>query len=331
MCLVGSSAIGASPPDSGVAPIPVPVAEGGTGCLIKAPGWRSEIQRTLRLSTGQAFASLTEADSLTLTSHPSLELETVTVFHAIRLKTIPRPSDFPVFSKGDLLFGSIASPGKGTPLTWALSDTNHSQLRLGLPRDPRVQFETAPVIDAFCSSLQLQQGSSGGDRGELVKRARALSISGEAGGPPVAQIRIPKNSLVDRGEQVGSQVHLRWFLQGGPLDDTTIAGWVDADRLIDLKGTGTDILGRGGVGIRSGDGHPPGCISDKPLFVQVGHRQERVGEVVKGTDVDQVGTSEVDGKVPVRIHLHGLTLLGSARWLMKTSDAEDCQFSTNQR
>ncbi len=323
------AAVPVPPASSAVVAVIAPPAAAGapaTECTLTQDGWASPTPRALRTPSGAVFAEISGADRLVVSTRtgPALQVRV----HGTVLETVPHEGDLPVYSRSPRLFAEVLLAGPGTALQWRPEGEG---LRVTLPTDRRVRLEGARVASGVvaCSALALVGLPANGVIADhAIAGPREVAVSASPDGPTVARLAVPARTLVQVQETKGTRAKVAWYIDGGPLDDASVVGWIDASLLRD--GAAGNLDGRGSaLGGMSGTSDWVGCRSAHPLFVDAGKGPEQVGTLEVGTQVRTLGKSgamkavEIVGPA-VRPSPSPLRLRGGARFVVADDVAKDC-------
>ena len=319
----------ATPAPISTAPADVPVATPSpppTTCVITQEWWTTTSRRELRTPSGLVFATITQAESLTLTTQGGATLQSK--LHGLELRTTPRAGDIPLFARTDeLLFAGVLQAGRATDLGWSPADG--PRMRVAPPRDPRVRFIQNPELAVACADLSLVPGDSehlGADR--WLRARGSIAVAASPGGPTVLKLQLPRAVTVTQLDRNGPHAKIAWLIDDGKLADATVIGWVDARLVSDLDRKGGGGGTGSGMGLE-GSSHWSGCQTEHPLLVDAGRGPEPVGTILAGTRVRKgprrgaLVSVELEGP-SVRQVPPPLRLRAGAKFLLAPDHATEC-------
>ena len=286
--------------------------------------------RALRTPSGRVFATIHQADELTVSTQGGAAVQTR--LHGLLLRTTPRAGDLPLFVRNDeLLFAGVLQAGQSTGLGWSPAAGPH--MRVAPPRDPRVRFVQRPDREVACADLTLVPGYGEHESGDHGLRARpSIAVAASPGGPAAVELRLAKDVLIAQLDRNGPQAKIAWSIEEGALADATVIGWVDARLVTDFRGGkgGSGMSGMSGMGMgMEGTSHWSGCRTDHPLLVDAGRGPEEVGTILAGTRitrgprrgalvaVDIVGPALRHNPAPFQLR-------AGVRFLLAPADATEC-------
>jgi len=315
----------ARPPGRAVT-LPLPAAR---PCVVEAERFTRQSPLRLLTRSGEAFAEVRFADHVALAIEMKSPLEVTT--RGVRLVGPARPDLLPLRARTAHVFRGILAPGGDTPLAWAAA--GGGAIAIAPEPDARIAwadgppFETVACDDvAMESSLDASDDPSAAD--QVALRAGDTPIAATPGAAPVAVLRGALDVLVT--ERRGADAHIVWNVSGGALDGARVFGWIDAAAIASPHVGSMLAHGRTVAGMEATSDWT-GCDADHPLFVEIGGRVERVGEVLAGTRVRSARPAE---RGLVRIDLNGpetradppeVALLPGASFAMSAADAERCR------
>jgi hypothetical protein len=321
-----------------------------TGCVLREAGWYPERPVPLRTSLGLVFGEVVNATRAELRVEPAPRL--TVELHGVELVTAPTAADVPVYLREARRLGEVVQVGRYTALRLS---TGAGQIRVTLPRDPRVQFEPgvstsaqihcvdivlAPVRRGRVTEVEPQfnsfrcgnnRGAPAWEPGPVTLSAFApIAIAATAGGPVIARVRPPRGTEGFAVDRLAGQTKISFRWPDGPFADAQFDGWVASSSILPLGvdeggGSGQGIIWSGGA---SSDWH--GCTHEQELWVDAGAGPELIGKILPRTKLRAIHKrlhyTEVELVGPsVHDEPSALRLKPGVRLFVTDAAASDCE------
>lgn len=283
-----------------------------------------EATQLLRTPSGRAYAAITQAENLTLSTEGGTRVTLES--HGLRLRT--QPDRLPVYARRGLLFAEVLQAGAATALRWTAIDG--PQLRVTPPTDPRLHFVRGPTADVACTDLTLEPGSTELPVPDHALRGRGpIAVAASPGGPAALTLALKRSISVKLLARDGPHAQIAWPIGDRTLADATVIGWVAGDLVNGpavLSGGSAGDSRLGGMSATSDWG---GCSKEHPLLADAGRGPEPVGEILVGTRVKKgprrgaLISVMVEGPA-VQMVPPAVKARPGATFLLAPADAADC-------